>query len=472
MKTTSLWLRFGILAGLLFAPYLLISVLPGSLYPVRFFHALDLIKLGNHHQDPMEQIAGINAYLEVIPTECLVYIQMGDLQILYEDEQAAIDSYHIAWQHGCLDETGMLNLAKIEAQIKHKALQDDLSLWLKAHPQAADELYLMLVEEYQTSDKLQEAADLANTWIRENPQQEAARNAYFKFAAFAPLEISREYALNITDNGEMLSGEAQQIASTLILSIGETDDVAYYRLGAAYSSFGEWQIAEHCFQESIALEAERTESWINLAITQKKQGKDSRKAIHEAESRVLDRDTVRSLMGIYWRDTDPEIAYVYWMKLIANQPQVPEWLIEAGSSLAHMGDPEAATALYQQAVDLYPDRVDLRAAFARFCLVYEIRISDLGLEQTRAMIRLEPDNGEGYLLEGQMLLHEEDYVTAERMLLQAAALGTQSAAAHYFLGILYQATDEPENARRYLELASQMADPYYQRAATRLLDSP
>jgi tetratricopeptide (TPR) repeat protein len=464
------WYRFAFLALLLLIPLMLIWVLPGSFYPASYLRALELIRLGEHHNDVEEEIEGVKLFQSMYPEHCSSYVHLGDLYLLNNQYDLSAVAYHQAWEGNCLTDAGMLNLVQAE-QNDIVALKSDLEKWISRQPKTNDDHYLALINLYQQEKQYQQAADLSERWVDTMPGQAAAWESLFSYALHFPLETMREYARNIPALDTELNYQTRRIVDAYILSAGEGEDVIYYRLGTAYSNNGDWASAQECFERSIAVEPDRTESWINLAIAQKNQGFDSTHAISEAGKLAGDSDIARSLMGIYWRDTDPEIAYVYWMKLIASQPDVPEWRLEAGFSLAQMGDLEGANAFYEQAVNIGAERLDVHAAYVQFCLLYDFNLSTTALEQTRKMIRLEPDNPMGYLLEGQLLLATEDYITAERMFKKALSLDANSAEANYYLGLLYRIVGEQEKAWQHLQLASQSGEGYFQRAAVRLLDS-
>jgi tetratricopeptide (TPR) repeat protein len=450
---------------------MLILVLPGTLYPSAYFRSLDLIDLGDHHQDVGEEIEGVKIFLQIYPEQCSPYEYLADLYFENQQSHLSSSTYHQAWDMGCLSTDGMANLIQLEKEDTTQ-LEKDLSLWIAQYPVTKDEVYQTLLNLYEEQGQSQQAADLAERWIKNMPDHAAAWQAFFAYGPYFPIDLMREKASHIFTLNASLGEDAQRVVDAYLLSTGETDDVLYYRLGVAYSNNGRWAIAEECFHRSLTLEPNRTEGWVYLAIALKNQEKDSDLAIQNAQKYNNDSDMTRSLMGIYWRDSNPEIAYVYWMKLISSQPDVPEWLLEAGSSLAQIGDLEQAQAHYQHAVEIAPDQVEVRAAYVRFCLMYGIDLSTTALEQTRAMIQIEPENIDGYLLEGQILLVTEDYLTAERMFLQALKIDESSTAAHYFLGLLYANMDQEELSRQHLMVASNAEGSSYQRAAARLLDIP
>ncbi len=473
MKIFHTMRRFLVLTGILLLPFLIITLLPAKLYPARYHNALDLIQAGEKHQEMAEQLNGILTYQELFPSQCSIFSRAGKLITSAGDIPGAIAQYETAKEKGCLDEEGMLALFSLQQLqgLEDKA-RTEMENWLTIHPQSSDSLYQLLFTQYEKNHKLELAAKLAGQWADAQPETPSALAAALHYAALMTSEDRIRYAQLSQNSPVKLTETENQIAEAILQAEGESEDAAQYRLGNAYSNLSEWKLAELCFRKSLLLEPDRAEGWAYLAIILKNQGLDSGFAIDEARKRAGDSDIVRSLMGLYWRDTDPIIAYVYWMKLAANQPEVPEWLLEAGSALAQAGDIESAAALFDRSISASPDKLEIRAAFARFCLMYGYDIAGTGLEQTRAMIRLAPGDAEGYLLEGQMLLHEGDLITAERMLLQANNRADESPAVYYYLGVLYQALQDRAKAQSYLQQVIQMDDPYYARAAERLLQIP
>ncbi len=465
--------RFIFLAGILFFPFLIVALLPGRLYPTRYENALALIQAGEKHQEMAEQLTGILTFQEIYPGQCTVSSRLGSLYTTAGDIPGAILQYQTAKEYGCLEEEGMLALFSLQQlQGVKDTAATEMENWLALNPKSSSSPYQLLINQYEENRDLEQAAELAKQWVDRQPENPSALAEALHYAALMSSEERMRYALLSQNSSFKLSDVENQIAQAIVQAEGESEDVAQYRLGNAYSNIQEWELAERCFRKSLELEPDRAEGWAYLAITLKNQAKDSSTALAETMKRAGDSDIVRSLLGLYWRDTDPEIAYVYWMKLAANQPDVAEWLIEAGSSLAQAGDIQSAADLFERSISAAPEKLEIRAAYARFCLMYEYDIAGTGLEQTRAIIRLAPGDAEGYLLEGQMLLHKGDLVTAERMLLQANNRVKESPAVYYYLGLVYQQRQDTAQARYYLEQVTRMDDPTYARAATRLLQMP
>jgi hypothetical protein len=472
MNTQNNLQRFLILAVIFLTPYGIIFLLPGSIYPQRYHHAMDLMDLGIQRKNIQEEQAGVKALLDVYPYHCQATLQTARLLSQQQDQiQETVQAFSYARDQGCLDEPGMLMLfnLQLDAGLKRDAEQN-MQAWLMKNPYASDAVYQAWIAYWQSEKELEETVQAVRLWMNEQPHNLQALTSGIHYAAL----FSQEERRNLLDASlplvDVLPQEAQSILQALKQSEGMSTDTAAYSLGAAYSNLEIWDMAEICFQDSVESEPERAEAWLYLALAQKKLGKASSQALLEANRRSIDSDLYRSLMGLYWRDTNPEIAYIYWMKLIASQPDMPEWRIEAGAALALLGEQDAAAAQYEQAVGIAPERFDLRYAYARFCLTYEYDIHGTGFEQTRAMIRLKPESEQGYLLESRMLIYEEDYLTAERMLLQAKSRAPRSAEVLYTFGTLYLALENRTQANIYFQQASQMDDSTYAVAAARMMD--
>jgi predicted Zn-dependent protease len=129
--------------------------------------------------------------------------------------------------------------------------------------------------------------------------------------------------------------------------------------------------------------------------------------LREEEERNPEDPTLLCMLGVVAGEAEVEaLAYDYFRRCLAQQPEDPELLIRAGQGLARLDDPDAEVALRLAAVTA-PGHLPARLAYGSY-LAGE-GLFDLALEELEAAAALEPENADVagerarvYLLAGRL----------------------------------------------------------------------
>jgi predicted Zn-dependent protease len=114
--------------------------------------------------------------------------------------------------------------------------------------------------------------------------------------------------------------------------------------------------------------------------------------LREEEQRNPDDPTLLCMLGVVAGEAEVEgLAYDYFRRCLAQQPDDPELLIRAGQGLARVDDPDAEVALRLAAVTA-PDNLAARLAYGSY-LARE-GLVELALEELGAAAEIEPQNAE------------------------------------------------------------------------------
>lgn len=260
------------------------------------------------------------------------------------------------------------------------------------------------------------------------------------------------------------------------------DQPAYTLLiaGRQLASMGEWEFATSAFHRATELQPGYADAWAfqgearqQVARLESASNADPGKA--ELDMAIkLDPSSIlaNTFMGIYWeRQEDYAQAQHYLERAIVYNPKDPYLYSELGNILSKAGDLPAAKSTYEQAIQLAPQDPLFYCLLAEFALEQQIQIRELALPAARQAVSLDPDHARALDDMAQVMLMLEDYHSAERFALKALQTEPGYAPAYLHLGTAYVFLEEPEQAKRWLNLVKTIqAEPWVSFQAQRMLD--
>ena len=202
-----------------------------------------------------------------------------------------------------------------------------------------------------------------------------------------------------------------------------------------------------------------------LALGEEERWDEMAETLEEALRVDADDPYLLGWLGVAERERGNDgIAYEYFKRCVAQDPDDPMLLALAGSGLAAFDDPEAETALRAAALtgpELSATRLQYGAYLARAGLFDEAFV------QLQAAIDLEPDDP---VVHGEMasaLALKGDHAAAADRMETALELAPDDSWNRTLLGLLYVETGEMERAAEHLLNAAQARtdDPEVQVAA-------
>jgi len=157
-------------------------------------------------------------------------------------------------------------------------------------------------------------------------------------------------------------------------------------------------------------------------------------------------------LGVANREMDRDgVAYEYFKRCLAEQPDDPQLLALAGAGLAAFDDPEAETALRNAAVT-GPDLPDTRLQYGAY-LAREGMFDD-AIEHLRAAVRLAPDDPMMHAELGIALALKQDYAAATDAMTEALSLAPDDSWTRVLLGLVELEMEHIEAAAELLIEAS------------------
>lgn len=139
-------------------------------------------------------------------------------------------------------------------------------------------------------------------------------------------------------------------------------------------------------------------------------------------------------LGVANREMDRDgVAYEYFKRCLAEQPEDPQLLALAGAGLAAFDDPEAETALRNAAVT-GPNLPDTRLQYGAY-LAREGLFDD-ALTHLRAAVQLAPDDPVMHAELGIALALKQDYAAAADAMNEALSLARDDSWTRVLLGLI------------------------------------
>lgn len=162
--------------------------------------------------------------------------------------------------------------------------------------------------------------------------------------------------------------------------------------------------------------------------------------------------TLLCMMGVVAREADARgVAYDYFRRALAEQPQDPEVLVALGSGLAHYDDPDAESVLRLAAVtapQLATARLHYGAYLAREGLF------DTALQELRAAEQLDPDDPGAARELGVALILSGAVAEGAEALDRASTLAGDDAEMRLLYGLALLAAKRLEEAAEELHRAA------------------
>jgi tetratricopeptide (TPR) repeat protein len=217
----------------------------------------------------------------------------------------------------------------------------------------------------------------------------------------------------------------------------------------------EWELANAAFEEAVKLDGNNAEAWAWLGeADQKSAGSEALSYLDRALELDPNSSVVRGLRGLYFqRVGNHRQALSEYQSAAKLEPENPAWYVSIGEEFAMVGDLILALDAYQFAAALVPEDASYWRLLAEFCARNRVHIRDVGLPAAQTVVRLAPDDPQALDLLGWMLVLDERYYEAERLLNQALERDPGLASAHYHLALLYLQTNDLAAMQNQLILA-------------------
>ncbi|MCK5793480.1 MAG: hypothetical protein KAH12_02155 [Anaerolineales bacterium] len=375
----------------------------------------------------------------------------GNAAFLGSDYSTAKSAYEKALLKNDLSLEGQIKLGQTYLQLGDQEMAAETWQVLEESSQALEELALL----YEGNGEMTRAIEVWHQYLTQSADGSTSELIYhfgLLIAADTPPK-SLPYLDQVREEYPEAAGIATAIRSTIF----EEPAYQYVTAGQALAAINQWDLAAYAFDRATALRQDYQEAWLYLGEALQHLDEPGDDILDVLETGLaLDEDSplANLFLGLYWqRQGSHQTALDYFQVVQDLWPTNTDVRVEAGKSLAALGELNAALEKYQEAVELDPLNGEYYNQLAEFCVLYDYRVKEIGLPASRIAVQLKPADEVSLDILGQVLLALDDNLNAVKFFQMALESNPTYAPAHYHLGIYYSAFEDAERTVYHLQQA-------------------
>jgi len=375
----------------------------------------------------------------------------GNAAYIGSDYSTAKSAYEKALEKNDLSTEGQIKLGQSYLQLGEQELAIEIWQDLEESPQALEDLALL----HERNGEISRAIEVWHQYLLHSGDGSTPELIY-QFGLLIAADTPPK-SLPYLDQVREEYPEASEIAEAIREAISEEPAYQYVTAGQALAAIGEWNLAGYAFDRAVALRPDYQEAWLYLGeALQHLDGSDEEVLAALEKGWALNEDSPMAnlFLGLYWqRKGSHNTAIEYFQVVQELWPTNADVRVEAGKSLAALGELDSAYEEYQEAIDLDPLNGNYYNKLAEFCVQYDYQIKDIGLPASRIAVQFSPADEVSLDIMGQVLLALDDKLNGVKFFQLALESNPRYAPAHYHLGIYYSALNDVERAVYYLQQA-------------------
>ena len=258
-----------------------------------------------------------------------------------------------------------------------------------------------------------------------------------------------------------------QQSLTPVEGVDDGDDYAaaviLFNAGRALAGLDEWTLAAEAFRQALLANPQYPDAWAFMGAAMERLGNDGTEMFETALALDPGSLSANLLYALHLRQAGrPAAALPYLEAAAAIAPEeggvsAAAVAAETAQAYAAMGDVNAAIDHFLRAVELAPGDPTYLHLLAMFSIYNDVQIEEIGFPAARSAVLADGNDPVALDLLGYAYYLGGDMVTGMRFLFRSLDANPGYAPARLHLGLVYLARDEPDNARRQLELAIQLA---------------
>lgn len=442
-RTPRLLIKY-LIRALLIAALLLILHPPAAEY-------LDLLRQGERHAEAAERTAAVAAYREAAhlrPDDPLPYLRLARVYLDWGRVDEAREALGEAERLGAGEmEVLRLRVGVCEAQSEWRSLAEHARRLLELAPDDC-EARRVLARAYVNLQDWDAARSVYRALLRDDST--GAGNQEIAHERLGVLLLGENTAAAVQ---HLLAAETE-LADRLLAVLekaGETESPqgAFGRdpyvsalLGRALLEAQEWALAARQFKRALARRPDYSDAhaYLGCALDQMGYEREAGEHLSRAVALAPDSAVAHTLLGLHYKyqgdlpraRAELETAY----DLDRDNPAI---CVEIGQTWATERRYEMAEIWLREAVSLQPDDSELWETLVRFYLEHHITASGKAVEAAAELVEMSPEDARAHDLRGWAAFQAGDLEKARQHLQRAIALDPTLAAAHYHLGLLWEA---------------------------------
>jgi tetratricopeptide (TPR) repeat protein len=246
--------------------------------------------------------------------------------------------------------------------------------------------------------------------------------------------------------------EAERLLSQ-VLKVAPNEAAALNLMGALRAKQGRLDEAEALFTRAVRSDAALVGAHMNLAHLYLLRGVPDKTAAELSEVLRLEPGNAEAGYRLAWLllsqgRVDECLSLVERLK--ASRAVSAPLLGVAASAYLKKGDKAAAVSALKKAIELSPDEAAYHFTLGVAWLKHPPNMEEAALS-FRQFLKLRPDDAQGQLLLGYVLLRQKQYTEARALLEKNVQKGSGTPEAFYYLGLIAQGQNEDERAVEFFE---------------------
>jgi len=344
--------------------------------------------------------------------------------------------------HGLLD----LGDAYYEIEERNAAVNS----WERAHQQYGPsyETVDRLMQIYQEAGDYHTGISMLEELVELYPDD---ANLHFElallYASLGEVKDSQEALKRAAELDTNLIDAVESLQDNILLAQRQSDP-AYPPLliCQGLAEIHKWRLAALACEKSLQLYPNYAEAWAYLGLAHNQMSKeeypitDSDGFPELQKALELDPNSLaaNSLLAFYWIDKgEYDLALETMQEAIQLAPDRADLRVDLGALLALSGDLQNAYQAYQKAVELSPSRTAYLRHLVNFSLKYDYQVEQVALPSARKAINIDSEEPANLDLMAKVMIHLGDLNSAERFAHRALEIDQDYAPAHLRLGFIY-----------------------------------
>ena len=246
--------------------------------------------------------------------------------------------------------------------------------------------------------------------------------------------------------------EAERLLNQ-VLKVAPNEAAALNLLGALRAKQGRLDEAETLFSRAVRSDAELAGAHMNLAHLYLLKREPEKTAAELKEVLRLEPGNAEAGYRLAWlllSQGRVDECINLFEQLKSSQQLSPPLLGVAASAYLKKGDKAAAVAALKKAVELSPNEAAYHFALGVAWLKHPANLEEARLSLSQSL-KLRPDDAQGQLLLGYVLLRQKQYDEARALLEKNVEKGAGTPEAFYYLGLIAQGQNEDARAIEFFE---------------------
>jgi tetratricopeptide (TPR) repeat protein len=456
------------LVGRIVLPLGLALLIELSPLPARLADAAHQAQTAASQGQPTVEASRLAEVAGVYSWRADLWEQLGMSALQAGQFETAVRGLSQARNLGGLSQAGWLALGDAYAQMGQYPLA--IETW-NARQQAAGasvEVFQRIEAAYRALGDNEGRRRVLQAWADWQPADAKVVYRLGLWLAASQPEAGLAVLLRAAQLDPSLYSQARVLQTGINTAFG-VDDPAYrlVQAGRAMISLGEWEAAAEAFGQAVKANPGFADAWAFLSEAQQHFGLDGLPALQQALALNPDSLLVQAVQALSWQQQgELDRAVTAVQAIAAHEPQNGIWQVSLGGLMAQKGDLMAALDHYQKAVQLEPNNPVFWRALANFSVIYEVKVSEVGLPAARQAVSLAGEDPANLDVLGQALAAVEDLATAERLFQRALQQDPQFAPAFLHLGLVYLTQGQDARGLELLKEAARLApgDPVGEQA--------